>query len=141
MSEVTVPVVLLEKIAQFIELASKENEDLKAQLKTAATKTASVKEVVKEVVKTVEVPVVAEADAKLAAEQLVEHGLLSAEYLATKVAELRNPKALAETLGKVASLYANRVPTLGGGEEKVAETRIVDRLAEARSRFAKKLGI
>lgn len=139
MSEIKIPTALLEKVAQFIGLADAEVTRLTEELNKKPKVASEVKTEVKEVAK------VPETVAKTAAQALVENGLLSAEYLDRKTAELADPKHMAETLAKVASLYASKPTTALGkadpkSTQKVAATK-EDRLAEARSRFAKNIGL
>lgn len=142
MSNISVPAAMLEKVAQFVELANTEIADLTSQLEETK-KVASEAETKTEVKEVNKVP---SNVAKIAAEALVEHGLLSAEYKDKKASELENPEALSQTLAKVASLYAHKAatPALGSGDkasvQKTASTK-EDRLAEAKKRFAKNIGL
>lgn len=140
MSNISVPAAMLEKVAQFVELANTEIADLTSKLEETKKVASETKTEVKEVNK------VPGNVAKIAAEALVEHGLLSAEYKDKKASELENPEALSQTLAKVASLYAQKAatPALGSGDkssvQKTAATK-EDRLAEAKKRFAKNIGL
>ena len=135
MSNIEVPVVLLEKVAQFIELASSENEALRSELATAKTKTASTEEVKVEVAK------VPEAFAKVAAEALVKNGLTDSKYLAEKIAELQDPAKMSDNLTKLASLYAQKGASTLGSAEKTASRNVQSNpLQEARNRFAANIG-
>ena len=129
MSDITVPSELLEKVAQFIELADKENTALRTEL---SKKTASAK--------TVEVAKVPADIAKTAAQTLVTAGLLSAEFVNKIASDLTDPKALAATLTKVAELYAQKPAPLGVGVKTASKTS-ESPLAEASKRFAASVGI